>query len=351
LKYNFASQVQLKILMKKIDILLILETLTCMFKFAKKDFKDQKIPECSGVLIFSDSRKDLYIRKASNLKKTINNFLTKNLENKIIFKMISLTRTISYEKTSSLFDALVKEKIYLNKENLEFNQQIKPFEDYVYLGIDFNRVPFFNISENTQNNLYYIGPFQDRFLIFDIIDAFGTIFGFPACEDENYPCIRLKVNKCSGWCVKENREIQEIIRESYLQPNEKGISKIKMKKEELFDNLQFEKAEILKKQKENILKYYDFLKFFHVTKSLNTIFSENKTTFEINNGMLLKVIKDDKKTYFPEFDIEYRENEYLAHEKNQYAERWIIYQHLKKNKLEKINEIFRKSIFKMKERI
>ena len=322
-----------------------------MIEFAKKDFKNQKIPESSGVFIFSDSHKNLYIGKASNLKKTINNFLTKNLENKIIFKMISLTKTISYEKTSTLFQALIKEKTYLNKENPEFNQQIRLYEDYVYLGIDFNRVPFLNISVNTQSNLYFVGPFQDRFFLFDLIDTFGTVFGFPDCENENYPCKRLKEKKCLGWCVKGNRKSQEIIRESYLQPNEKLLNKVKKKQEKFFDNLQFEKAEILKKQKEIILEYYDFLKFFHVTKSVNTIFSKNETTFEINNGMLLKVVHDGKQTYFPEFNIEYRDNEYLAFEKNQFAERWIIYQHLKKNKLEKINEIFKKSLFKMNERI
>ena len=322
-----------------------------MIEFAKKDFKNQKIPESSGVFIFSDSRKNLYIGKASNLKKTLDILLTKKLENKIIFKMISLTKTISYEKTSTLFDALVKEKIFINKEIPEFNQQLKPYENYVYLGIDFNRVPYFNITENTQSNLYYIGPFQDRFFIFDIIDIFGTVFGFPACKDENYPCKRLKEKKCFGWCVEENRKIQKIIRESYLQPNEKLLNKIKKKQEKLFDNLQFEKAEILKKQKEKILKFYDFLKLFHVTKNLNTIFSENETTYEIKNGMLLKIIKDGKQTYFPEFNIEYRDNEYLAHEKNQYAERRIIFQYLKKNKLEKINEIFKKSILKINERI
>ncbi len=322
-----------------------------MIEFAKKDFKNQKIPESSGVFIFSDSHKNLYIRKASNLKKILDIFLTKKLENKIIFKMISLTKTISYEKTSFLFDALVKEKIYLNKEYPEFNRQIRLYEDYVYLGIDFNRVPFLNISVNTQSNLFFVGPFQDRFFLFDLIDTFGTVFGFPDCEDENYPCIRLKEKKCLGWCVKENRKIQEIIRESYLQPNEKLLNKIKKIQEKLFDNLQFEKAEILKKQKEIILEYYDLLFFFHVTKSLNTIFSDKETTFEIKNGMLLKVIKDGKQTYFPEFNIEYRDNEYLAFEKNQFAERWIIYQLLKKNKLEKINEIFKKSVLKINEGI
>ncbi|NQV18049.1 MAG: hypothetical protein HQ534_05850 [Armatimonadetes bacterium] len=322
-----------------------------MTEFVKKDLKNQKIPESSGVFIFSDSHKNLFIRKASNLKKTLDILLTKKLENKVIFKMISLTKTISYKKTSTLFEALVKEKTYLNKENPEFNQQIKPYEDYVYLGIDSNRVPFFNVTENTQNNLYYIGPFQDRFFLFDLIDTFGTVFGFPACEEKNYPCIRLKVNKCSGWCVEENRKIREIIRESYLQPNETVINKIKKKQEKLFDTLQFEKAEILKKQEEIILKYYDFLEFFHVTKNVNINFSENKITFEIKNGMLLKVVKDGKQTYFPEVNIEYRDNEYLAHEKNQFTERWIIYQHLKKNKLEKINEILKKSVLKINEGI
>ena len=322
-----------------------------MIEFSKKDHKNQKIPESSGVFIFSDSHKDLYVGKASDLSKTINNFLTKNLENKIIFRMISLTKTIFYEETSTLFDALAKEKFLLNKINPEFNQQIETYEDYVYLGIDFNRVPFFNVTANTQNNLYYIGPFQDRFFLFDLIDTFGSVFGYPACEDENYPCIRLKEEKCFGWCVEENREIQKVIRKSYLQPNKKVIDEIKKKQEKLFDDLQFRKAEILKRQEEKILKYYELIKFFHVTKRLNTTFSENENTFEIKNGMLLKVSKDGKQTYFPEVGIEFRDNEYLAQEKNQYAERLIIYQYLKKNKLEKINEIFKKSVLKMNEGI
>ena len=190
-------------------------------EFAKKDFKEQNIPEQSGIFTFSDVKKKLYIGKTSNLKKSLNKILSLNPENEILFKLVSLTKKVSFTEYPSLFFALIEEKKLLDKFMPEHNVLLKLHLDYVYLGIDFAIVPYFKVVENTQENLYYLGPFRDRFFLYDLLDTMGELFQFPVCEDEKYPCQRLKNKKCYGWCVKDNTEIGKVIVNSYLQVNKK----------------------------------------------------------------------------------------------------------------------------------
>jgi len=60
--------------------------------------------------------------------------------------------------------------------------------------------------------------------------------------------------------------------------------------------------------------------------------------------MLAEISENGKYYNFTIFEPEYNENELLAHDKSQLAERWIIYNHLKKNKLEQIEIILKRSL-------
>ena len=177
----------------------------------------------------------------------------------------------------------------------------------------------------------------------------GALFKFPVCEDENYPCQRYKQKKCSGWCLKENEEITRIILNSYLKPDDKLINEILKKHDKYFNELKFEKAETLKNQRKIIEKYYEIIKFLHITKEINLIFTGNGKKYKIENGMLIEILENSKTTYFPKLDFNYRDNEMMAFEKGQLAERRIIYNHFKKNKLEQLNKIYKKSISKISE--
>ncbi len=320
-----------------------------MIEFAKKDFKEQKIPESHGIFTFSDENKILFAGITANLKAKINTFLSRNLEDENIFKMVSLTKEVSYEETETFFNALVEKKKLFNKETPEYNRLIRLFENYVYLGIDFRKPPFVKVTQDTQSELYFLGPFKDCFFLYDFLDTMGKLFCFPVCEDENYPCQRYKLKKCSGWCLKENEEITKIILNSYMKPDDKLINEILKKHDKYFNELKFEKAETLKNQRKIIEKYYEIIKFLHITKEINLSFTENGKKYKIENGMLIEILENSKTTYFPKLDFNYRDNEMMAFEKDQLAERWIIYQHLKKNKLEQLNEIYKKSISKISE--
>ncbi|MCD4796283.1 MAG: hypothetical protein K8R49_03810 [Candidatus Cloacimonetes bacterium] len=320
-----------------------------MIEFAKKDFKKQVIPEKSGIFIFSGEDEILFNGITTNLKTKINFFLTKNPEDKTLFQIISLTKIVSYKETKTIFDAFIEQKKI--SEIPEYNRIIKPYENYVYLGIDFRKPPFFKATQDTQDDLYYLGPFTDRFFLYDLLDTMGILFQFPTCKDENFPCSRVKNKKCYGYCTKDPVEIFQVIRNSYLQPDDDLIKKIEKEHDDLSNELQFTKADVIKKQLEIIKKFYDLLKFFHVTKNLSIEFPEKEKSFKTENGMLSEIIENNRSGFIDRPEIEYRENEFLAFDKIQFPERWIIYQHLKKNERKIIDKIFKRSILKMKEKL
>ncbi|MBT6993591.1 MAG: hypothetical protein HN952_01410, partial [Candidatus Cloacimonetes bacterium] len=66
----------------------------------------------------------------------------------------------------------------------------------------------------------------------------------------------------------------------------------------------------------------NFLFFLIVTKNINIEIKAKSVV--IQNGLIAQ-IKDD---FFPILNIDYRDNELLAFEKNQLAERQIIFQYL-----------------------
>ena len=308
----------------------------------------EQIPNSKGIFCFSKPEEILFIRKSSNLRKTIKNFLIENIEDKNVFQMMSLTKTISWLETSSFFEALVNEKKMINKENPEYNNLIRDYEDYVYLGINFHKVPYFNITNDTLEDLYYLGPFIDRFFLYDYIATMGELFQMPVCEEENFPCDRYKTKRCLGYCLKDSREITELILNSFLQKDEKILSRLSRTYEELYDDLEFEKTEILKLQKKLIEKYYKVLKFLHIVKNLTLEYEEKGVKYSIKKGVIVKMSKGKEFYYFGYQTPEYRENELLAINKNQLGESWIIYNHLKKKYSQKFNNIYLESFSKIK---
>lgn len=316
-------------------------------EFAKKDFKEQNIPEQSGIFIFSAAGKKLYIGKTSNLKKSLNNIFSLNQENEFLFKLFSLTEKVSFTEFPSLFPALIEQKKLLNTFLPEYNVLLKLHLDYVYLAIDFAKIPYFKVSENTQENLYYLGPFRDRFFLYDLLDTMGELFQFPVCEDEKYPCQRVKDNKCYGWCVKDNTEIGKVIVDSYLQVNKKLTVELKAKKEEFSNDLQFTEVEQLNKQITMIEKFYNQIKFLHSTKNLDIELNIEETTITINKGMISEIKDGSTSINFPEILPQYRDNELLAFDKEQLSERWIIYSHLQKNRKKYLDKIYKNSVSEM----
>lgn len=325
-----------------------------MIKFNKTRLSEQQIPSGAGIYTISDSdSKILYINKTSSLDKSIRHLFKATKDDKIIFQLVSQCTEIGFEEHTSLFSALVQKKITENISHAEFNSLIKFYNRYVYLGIDFNRPPYVKIAENTQQDRFYIGPFKDRFFLYDFLDALAELFQFPLCPDEKpYPCSRYKEEKCQGWCLKERNETYQHAILPYIFPDQILLNSQKKEQHKLFDDLQFEKAEKLKNKLILLERYFEQLKFINITKNLNLEFKETGRKYIIKNGLLSGIVDNEKNEEFPIISVEFRDNEVLAFNKDQLAERWIIYKYLinKNDKiiLDIISEFYKKSQLKLR---
>ena len=324
-----------------------------MIKFNKIEIDEQKIPSGTGIFTLSDTDNILYINKTSNLNKGIRQLFNVAKDDKNIFQLLSQTVEIGFKEHTSLFAALVHQKELESIFHPEFNSMIKSYKQYVYLGISFDEPPFIKVVEDTQEHRFYIGPFKDRFFLFDLLDTMAELFQFPLCPDEKpYPCSRYKNDKCPGWCIKEKHETYSKAILPYIIPNENFLSSKHKEYNKYFDDLQFEKADKMKNKIIMIEKYFEYLKFINVTKNLNLEFNENGRDFIIKDGRLNEIIENGKKVEFPLVTVEFRDNEVLAFNKDQLAERWIIYKYLinKNDKiiLDRIKEFYKKSQLKIK---
>jgi len=262
-----------------------------MIKFNKTEIDKQKIPSGTGIFTLSDKSKILYISKTATLDKSIRQLFKVTKDDKNVFQLVSQTVEISFEEHASLFATLTHQKKLENTSYPEFNSMIKPYGTYVYLSIDFDKPPYFKIVEDTQQNRFYIGPFKDRFFVFDLLDAMAKLYQFPLCPDEKpYPCKRYKNDQCSGWCNNKKHETYSKAILPYIIPTKDFLSSKLKVYNEYFSQLQFEKAEKLKDKIQRIEKYFEYLKFINITKNLNLEFTEDERIFTIKNGRLNGII-------------------------------------------------------------
>ena len=267
--------------------------------------------------------------------------LRKNDDNNAeILSMLSHTEYIEYQVTNNLLEALYLEKKKSAFSKPEYNYKLDFTRDYVYLGIDYFNVPFFRVlNDTTDKKYFYIGPFRNRFFLYDFLDVMNELFGYPVCEDEQYPCDLYKKKLCKGYCLEDRKTVFDIIQNSYLTRNFQILNDIKEEKNKHKYNLNFEKADKLNQYEKIIEKYYGIIDFLCNTKKLNFTFKENGIEFEIKKGLIKKITEKNNSFEFPVNDIEYGENEIMAIEKESLDEAWIVYRYLLKKNLIKQNSL------------
>jgi excinuclease UvrABC nuclease subunit len=314
-----------------------------MKKIEKSNFIDNKkqLPEKAGIFYFSQKNRILYVGYSSNLQRAVSTYFTENPEDKNIIQLISLTDEINYQIKEDLFSAFISAKMLINKKNPEFNHYIQNYKDFVYLGIDFYNPPFFKIMENTQDDLYYLGAFESRFMLLDFIESLNKTAKLPNCSSEEFPCELLKLEECDGYCLKDNPEKMKMIFDFYLFPKGDFEKELEEIREKLMDNLEFLKAELIKKQLKIIRNFYQRVKFLVVTKNLNCVVEDEKYKFHIESGLIKIISNSNFQTEFQIAKVDFRANEISAIEKKNLAEAWFVYK-----KVNKLNPGLIKQIYK-----
>ncbi len=276
----------------------------------------EQIPEVTGSYVIRSNGKALYADFSANMRGSISYLL--NVDREGLSEIRSSQNTVMWKKKSSLIEAMADAKDFIAKEPPELNQRLRLSDDYVYLAVDFRNAPVFKLESFTTGNLFYVGPFRNRFELMDTLYTMSELLGTPVCDEPVQPCSRLKKKKCLGWCLKKGDQ-KEMLIKHFLTPDFNWLSELKDQAERLMDDLEFEKADLITKQVRLLGSFYDNIRFLLCTKHIEG------------------TVKLGDRDYRVEHDsMQYRDNELMAVDKTQYDERRAVYLWYLENEPEKI---------------
>ena len=222
-------------------------------------------PNLPGVYFFLDNKNNIiYIGKAKNLKQRLLQHLNQSKE------ILKNTYKIEYKVLNSELEALITEAILIYKYkpfyNIKFKYQ-KPLKYIVLVNKD--GYPYFDITSNLNSDIsFFIGPYQYIYNFDYIKKILGNLFGIRLCKYDfrkHKPnlCMYYYSNYCSGICqnklnqqeylknlelaikflIKDKNTIENYIKELYNQL------------EILKENLEYEKAIIIRNKIKTLEKY------------------------------------------------------------------------------------------------
>jgi excinuclease UvrABC nuclease subunit len=302
----------------------------------------ESIEPPSGWVFFSFCREKqpLWCGYTPNLAQRLKR-LRVQIENDSVFaEMSRQADTLRFEALPSAMDALIRYKVFLMQKHPEYQQALTSGREYVYLSLDAWRFPFIAVQSHTNDDWTYIGPWRNRFLLTDVLDSVARLLRLPSCDTGDYPCEKMDAGVCSGWCLalgKSGRseqtpsleKLDSLLKEAFLHPNNGLIELLEQEKNKYFNDLEFEKADLLDGEIENLAAYKDWLNFLYVSKTL----AFKTETFSVEKGLLASCVYDGVEYKFPILHTEFRENETLALNLTDTEEARIIYEyHVKHHK-------------------
>lgn len=169
--------------------------------------KTSHIPNNPWVYMFkAKSWKILYIWKAKDLKKRVEQYFNKNIW---VWKedMISKSFTIDFYITQTEQEALILENNLIKKYQPRYNTLLKWDNSYTYIKItneDFPKIILTRFKDN--DNAIYIGPKTYRQDLKKILQFLRQFFLFRNCSKTQFKQAKLCSDYtfwlCAGWCNK-----------------------------------------------------------------------------------------------------------------------------------------------------
>jgi excinuclease UvrABC nuclease subunit len=297
-----------------------------------------KLPENCGVIAFWQGQEILYAIETVNIRFTAAKLLSLKEDDSAVGELFEQAESISIQSTSGGTDAIIRKKLLTEKHKAEHSHNVNLWKDYVYLAINPAEFPFVKISEYTEEDWFYIGPFRSRFFLTDLIELMSRLLKLPHCDVKSGPCDKYNNGRCRGWCVliksetgktdEENLEqphlqkLDALLKEAYVHADNSLMDMIIREKQKYEAGLEFSKAELLKPEIELLKRYREWLIFLYKIKNLNYVTDK----VSVKNGQLVMFKADNKEHFNPYINIPYRANEVLALNKNMLDEARILYQ-------------------------
>ena len=297
----------------------------------KKDYLKQivnNLPEAPGCYQYLNSEKVIiYIGKAKNLKRRVSSYFNKEQQTMKTRILVSKIADIKYIIVNNENDALLLENNLIKKHKPRYNVLLKDDKTYPSICITneyFSRI--FKIRKITPNIGRYYGPYSNTNALNAMLQLIKEMYPLRTCNlkltPENIrnckfsPCLEYQIKNCCAPCIgnisqeeyaKYIEEIRSILRGDIKKISSAIIEQMKNEAE----NLNFEKAQILKERYEIIEKFRMRSEIVNPTISNVDVFSiesDEKSAFinflHVTNGCINQAFTIEYKKRLDESDEE-----------------------------------------------
>ena len=222
--------------------------------------KTAKLTDSAGVYLMKDKKNQIiYIGKAKNLHKRVSSYFRIGAEHlPKVAKMVSHVWDYDFIVTGSEQEALLLECSLIKQHQPNYNILLKDDKGFYYIKISEELYPRITVEKQKSNTGKYIKTYTSGFVAKSIVDEVNHIFKLPTCGKtfpqsfkKSRPCLNYYIKKCSGICQGNisQENYQKLISQAinYIQNGSiNSIERMQKEMEEAAENLDFERAMILR---------------------------------------------------------------------------------------------------------
>jgi excinuclease ABC subunit C len=231
-----------------------------------------KIPTEPGIYKYYDARDELlYVGKAKNLRKRVSSYFTKTFTTYKTHELVQRIRRVEFTIVNSEQDAFLLENSLIKQFQPRFNIDLKDDKSYPYMVFKNEHFPrIFLTRRKIDDGSEYLGPFTSVAKVRELLDFIKATIQLRTCNLNLSPrniekgkfkvCLEYHLGNCKGPC--EGKQSEEDYTQNLAQVKNimKGnlnpvIANFRNEMKQYAANLDFEKAEILKKKIDHLEKY------------------------------------------------------------------------------------------------
>ena len=246
----------------------------------------RSVPTSFGVYMWSDSEgKILYVGKASSLRSRMRSYVAKpsTLAPKTR-GLMARTTDFEYILTESEQEALLLENSLIKRHQPRFNVRLRDDKTYPYIKIDLaEEFPQIYITRKTANDgARYFGPFASAGSVRKTLTLLKRLFPYRSCTKaitgtDERPCLDYHIKRCIGPCigVASKQDYAAVIDQVVMFLEGRTVDVVRNINGQMLeasDDLNFERAAILRDQLKAVEKVYEGQKVLSMSgESLDVI--------------------------------------------------------------------------------
>ncbi len=249
--------------------------------------KAMSLPLRPGVYLMKDkSGTIIYVGKAKALKNRVSSYFGSHTNHTTkVIRMVEHVQNFDYIVTDSEFEALVLECSLIKQHSPKYNILLKDDKGYHYVKITKGDWPRIDAAmQLVDDGSEYIGPYTGSFAVRQTVDEVKKIFRLPQCAKtfpvthRQRPCLNFHISQCSAPCAGKisqadyKRSVEQAV--AFLKGGSaETLKRMQAEMEQAAENLEFEKAAVLRDRINAITKFGEKQKVVSADVAEQDVFS------------------------------------------------------------------------------